>query len=48
MSNGIVDLKVGFVDIKSALIDSGASCNLIDRNIGNWGVLRRPVHGYKG
>ena len=35
VSNGIVDIKVGFINIKSALIDSGASCNLMDRNIGN-------------
>ena len=30
-SNGIVDLKVGGVDLKSVLIDSGASCNLMDK-----------------
>ena len=30
-ANGIVDLKVGGVDIKSVLIDSGASCNLMDK-----------------
>ena len=30
-SDGIVDLKVGGVDLKSVLIDSGASCNLMDK-----------------
>ena len=30
-SNGIVDLKVGSFNIKSVLIDSGASCNLMDK-----------------
>ena len=30
-SNGVVDLKVGGVNIKSVLTDSGASCNLMDK-----------------
>ena len=30
-SNGIIDLKVGGVDVKSVLIDSGMLCNLMDK-----------------
>ena len=37
-SNGIVDLKVGGVDLKSVLIDSGALCNLMDKGI--WEELK--------
>ena len=37
-SDGVVDLKIGGVTIKSVLIDSGASCNLMDK--ATWDVLK--------
>ena len=39
-SNSIIDLKVGGIDLKSMLIDSGGLCNLMDK--ATWEELNAP------
>ena len=38
-SSGVVDLCVGGVQLKNVLIDSGATCNIVDR--ATWESLKQ-------
>ena len=37
-TSGLLDLKIGGVHVKSVLIDSGASCNVVDQS--TWEMLK--------